>query len=492
MMLDFDSLRTLRDQLVDSLIEWGRNDDGLYRSSPTSRSTPSFTNTGIVLQALTESRNAYLAHRLAERLLGVVAATPLGLFPHEKAQAPGDAHVMSNAWPSFALLDASPARVGEIAPICEWLLKTQREEDGSWSLVPGDLTREPIVTGYAMSALQQFLRCALQARRLERTSAVDIARVTRSIELAVGYLQDARPEGCKKTGTFLWPASLSAYDSGPLSLGTSALCMHVLAKWGRFRGRRDLVDGVASTFRQIVAGFEGAELHVEVAGQRLALWDQFHLNEGRLNYMWAFFAPISVVTLLRFPEILDDRTLRFIEHFVRWIQLHARTVDERTVGISGSETLSEVKVWSTAEAVIVLSRVLDMKGLLSMDVGYHRPLVELHEGIRKVAGAYVKPPSRGQLSAAAVVGMAIVGAILYSAWRWIGAPEWQRIEGPVTFAMILCTIVSILGLTSDEIRQGLIGLVGRIVRLGRVAQTMSRFEQLLARADAVVNTARRG
>lgn len=368
-MLRFGELQTLRDRLVNSLMIWGvRSKDGFYRSSPTSQSTPSFTNTGMVLQAFLESRNFHLAHDLADRLIVALSGRHGGIFPHEKALASDDGHSMCNAWASFSLLDTFPNRLGELSTICDWFLESQRE-DGSWSLFPGEKTHEPIVTGYVVSALQQFHRCALQLRALGKDSVRKEAAIARSIELAVSYLQDSRPEAIRQQGLYLWSASLGFNDRRPLSLGTSALCMHVLKKWGQYRGRPELVEGVAATFKRLVSGFgEHSDLYLDIGGQRLSIWDQLHFNEGNIHYMWYFFAPITIVTMLSLGERAefsgDPAFLRFLTHFISWITENACLLDDGTLGIRGGETLADAKVWSTAQSVIVLSRLLDRRHLV--------------------------------------------------------------------------------------------------------------------------------
>ena len=233
--------------------------------------------------------------------------------------------------------------------------------------------RAPIVTGYAIGALQQFLRCGQQSLDLGLPSPVNIRALNRAIELAVNYLLDIRPPAAKRKGLFLWSASAGPEEQPPLSLGTSALCMHVLAKWGRYRGRVDLVNGVAATLKRVVVATAQSESGtIEIEGNQLAIWDQLHLTEGSISYLWYFFAPITVVTVLRFADHPDfvgcSEVGTFIRKFVDWISTHVRKVDSRSSGVSGGETLPDPSVWATGLSVIVLSRVLERLDLLVLVV----------------------------------------------------------------------------------------------------------------------------
>jgi hypothetical protein len=374
-MLLFDELKDLRDRLVNSLMRWGLNcEDGFYRSSPTSRLTPSFTNTGMVLLAFLESRNFHLAHNLADSLLTSLHTKYRGIFPHEKADnAANEGHTLCNAWASFAILDTYPNRVAEVSTICKWFLDNQRK-DGSWPLFPGETTHELIVTAYVVSALQQFHRCFLQLQALGKGIAYDIDKIEQAIELAVSYLQDSRPQALNQQGMYLWPASLGPGNRRPLSLGTSTLCMHVLSKWGRYHGRPELVDGVAGTFVNLLAGFdEHSELYCNVGGQRLAIWDQLNFNEGKIHYHWSFFAPITIITMLTLSErkelLASPSLVHFVRSFAEWILEHAIEMSDGTIGVCGGETIPDVKVWSTAQSVIVLSRLLERRHLFRQEFG---------------------------------------------------------------------------------------------------------------------------
>jgi TIR domain-containing protein len=180
------------------------------------------------------------------------------------------------------------------------------------------------------------------------------------------------PKPLKSRGLYLWTASINSDDSRkPLSLGTSALCMHVLSKWGRYRGRPELVDGVTATFKELLSGFRDSSSHyLEIRGQKLALWDQLHFNEGKVHYLWNFFAPVSLVTLMGLAErselMGDPDLLKFMVRFSLWISDHVCPAGGGTVGVSGGESLADPKVWSTAQSVIVLSRILDRRHLFMM------------------------------------------------------------------------------------------------------------------------------
>ena len=105
--LEPNDILKLRDNLVHSLESWENPDDGFYRSSPTARlsETPSFTNTGVVLQAFNESGDIYLAQKLANRRLNYLKDKRYAPFPNEKAGAKEKPHIICNAWITFGILN---------------------------------------------------------------------------------------------------------------------------------------------------------------------------------------------------------------------------------------------------------------------------------------------------------------------------------------------------------------------------------------------------
>jgi hypothetical protein len=278
---------------------------------------------------------------------------------------------MCNAWPAFSILDCLPELSEEMRPVAEWLMESQ-EDEGSWSLIPGEWTREPIVTGYAVSALQQFHKVWEKelASGNERVRQ-DLLRAEKAISRAVNYLLDVRPRPVKKDRLLLWPGTIRGDGRERLSLGTSALCMHVVAKWGRHREREELIQQVAETFSELVRAVnEGGQVEVRIKGRTLQLWDELHMFDGSVNYLWYFFAPISVVTLLR---LMEHRQLvdwagasEFVAVMTRWILDNEEVRDERSMGVNGGPTLSGPRVWATTQSAIVLSRVLQAENLLRL------------------------------------------------------------------------------------------------------------------------------
>src|SRR5436305_8216891 len=215
-MLDFARIQALRDALVQSLTRW-KGRDGFYRSSPTfpENSRPSFTNTGIVLQAYNESGNLYLAQPLADSLLLRLHERDYLPFPNEKSDVP---HVICNSWPIFSILDCYPSKVVQLQKLCHWFIDSQAD-NRSWFLFPREPTYYPITTAYAISALLQFYDCNL--RLLDHDDAL-LGTIRRRIREAIDYLLSNRTAPAKRDDLYLWPASLDDSSRDRISFSTSA------------------------------------------------------------------------------------------------------------------------------------------------------------------------------------------------------------------------------------------------------------------------------
>lgn len=371
--LDFDEIERLRDRLVGSLLRWRNPGDGLYRSSPeaspgaTSR-PPSFTNTGMVLQALHESGKTFHAQALAGSLLGYYVEHKEGPFPWEKGRAGDQPHVICNSWMAFSILDCLPAQAGRLQRLCEWLLSCQRS-DGGWNLLPTDLSYYPMVTAYALSALLQFYRF-LTLLGVDANKPL-VSGLERAIEGGVGYLLKARSDDLRRSDLYLWPSEVWQGQKGSASFGTSAICMHVIAKAARVLQHEEWENRVLDTLAKVIDGYDSAgngefDVHSGSEGGPVTtkLWDSLHMNDTALNYTWYFFAPINLVTLLRFVRERrfwkTPAYYKFVSDQVQWITANVEKHGDGE-GVRGAPTLGGVKIWSTAQAVIVLSRLLDVQ-----------------------------------------------------------------------------------------------------------------------------------
>lgn len=460
-MIEFSELHALRARLLDSLVLWGqRSGDGLYRSMPLKGVSPSYTNSGIALQALVEGGRLYPAQRLADRLLETLTdiradVSGPGVFPHEKAGPEREGHVMSNAWPVFALLETYPVRRDAAGPIVSWLVKTQGP-NGGWSLLPGEESRPPIITAYALMVLLKYWECWMGASSSGEATNAEMVSLEKSIEDGVAYLESCCLARQKESGLLLWTSWGDLGGGSPASVGTSAMCIHVLAKWERLKGQSELTQKGMNTFLQLSSAIDNLDsLRVGLNGDQLAMWDQLALNEGRLNYLWSFFAPISGVTILRFAEFLGTSERRpllvFAEGLAKWVQANEKRVDKHSVGISGGATISDAKTWSTALSVVFLSRVLSGRHLFDSQQSGVSITSTKGDGLEQ----FLLPPSPKTLRVARLGGGFIIGLIL---WRWVlplvQPDRWAEQEGLIWLVTVCLSMLGVnmtgLGMVSDS------------------------------------------
>jgi hypothetical protein len=362
--LELNEVRMLRDALIYSLKCWENPEDGFYRSSPTARlsETPSFTNTGVVLQAFNESGERYLAQRLANRLLSYLRDRSYAPFPNEKTGAKEKNHVICNAWITFGILNCYPSAADQMRRICDWFLDSQKG-DHSWNLIPGEEMNYPAVTAYALGALLQLHKSYAE---IDYDSAY-LNRIALAIENATDYLLENRSPFAKDADLYLWPANLD--DTGHIaSFGTTALCLHVICEASTVLGRNSWETRAGNTLLMLATSFDESTKSniIQVGRMRVNIWDQIHANESSLNYLWAFFSPVHIATLLKFVEnhqfMSNEKYIGFIEYLTRWILDNTSDVGEFT-GIRGSQNIPGVKTWSTAQSVIALSRMLNKREL---------------------------------------------------------------------------------------------------------------------------------
>lgn len=361
--LDYIYIRRVRNQLVDSLKQW-ESPDGFYTSSPLTREKqPSFTCTGIVLQAYNEAGKRAWAQSLAEKLLRFLEDREYRPFPQEKSLDIKDEkpHVMSNSWAAFALLDCYPIQYNKIWPICKWFLDHQRVNDHGWSLFPGEETHYPAIDAYALRTLIKYYR---SCQRLDEWKDREIQEplLERNIIDAVDNLKKTRIEQAKFNNLYLWPSSNNNLgEKGRVSFGTSALCMHVIAKASQVLQRSEWEENVVHTLEKVCDAYrQGEEDSLRILDQEIDLWERIEINETPINYTWSFFAPICLTTLSMYAERLKEQPGYFglVRYLSQWILNNTQPV-RNGVGVRGDKTLPEVKVWSTGLSVVALSRVLD-------------------------------------------------------------------------------------------------------------------------------------
>lgn len=476
--LDFAEIQKLRDSLVHSLECWKSPIDGFYRSAPAARSseTPSFTNTGVVLQAFNESENKYLAQRLANRLLRYSHRRQFAPFPNEKSGTHDKPHVFCNAWATYSILNCYPRTVHQLKNICDWFLNNQKDNN-SWDLIPGEETRYPAITAYAIGTLLQFLDI-YKATAYRDTEYAD--RIALAIRNGIEYLLDNRSRVIREQDLYLWPASFNDVHHNPASFGTTALCIHVISNASRTLNRREWETKGASTLSKIISGFDESGNIIRVGEFEIAIWDQIHINESSLNYLWAFFAPLHITTLLTLVEneelIQNDRYYTFIEYLTHWIINNASTQDELT-GIRGSEHIEGIKTWSTAQSVIALSHLINKKELFILHYKMYGKVLGNDEYANLVKDIYGRIHFYHEIKQWKYLRKIGNGLIVVIAglvfWRLYGyiSSNWNKIEGLVSFAVWLVSLILLFwGVNKERVREKIVAFVFDIIYSKRIVK----------------------
>src|SRR2546423_1903750 len=111
MAIDFEGAARVRGDLVKSLLSWRANySDGLWRSriDKSTTSAPSFSTTGMVIQALLDAKRHSDAHHAANVVFRRLKARSVKAFVPLRGEASEKAHILNNAWATFAVLKCLP------------------------------------------------------------------------------------------------------------------------------------------------------------------------------------------------------------------------------------------------------------------------------------------------------------------------------------------------------------------------------------------------
>jgi hypothetical protein len=362
MAIDFEYVRRLRDSLADGLEAWGRtHSDGLWASQVDRGATaaPSFTCSAICTQALIEAGPRYrgAAQRSASNILASMAPRNDATFSPLQSEIMMGPHTMNNAWSIFVVLECFPDKTNEVEPAVDWLMKAQ--ENGWWNFVPGQPTKYPIFGAYAIVALAQYLKCAN-----DRLSAEKKQAIASCITIGVEELLLQRSRVAIQQGVLFWHTKLS--DTERIGIGTSAICAHAIDKAARLFDKPEWSNLVHRTMvaigSQLAANPDGSNLSFH--GVPLMLWDTVN-QVPPMNYSWSAFAPLTGVPLLRHfgsePTKENIALYKSLLFFLSWISSNTGVIDGRQ-GVHAGPTTAYVTTWSTAGAVIVLSRLLEKEG----------------------------------------------------------------------------------------------------------------------------------
>ncbi|MEW6262583.1 MAG: hypothetical protein AB1641_05845 [Thermodesulfobacteriota bacterium] len=466
-MFNFKVIDEINSRLTDSLINWANPDDGFYRSAPlmANSSSPSFTNTGIVLQAFNESGRNFIAHSLASKLMQYYNDQCRKPFPNEHAKVSHrQPHVMSNSWAVFAMMDCDPKMSSELIPILDWFISNQYR-DGHWGLLPHENTQYPIFTAYALSVLLQFNECFNKLAIHKEYLPI----LKKYISVGFNYILSNRLAKAMKDQLLLWPVKIEISEDSNVSFCTSAICMHMLKKAPENFKSDNWDSMVESTFRIIVESFDSnGDDCFTYDGKRHKIWQNIHANDSSLNYAYAFFAPIHLITLLKFTDQSNlygsNKYWLFIKYMTDWIIENSKNVDGK-YGVLGAKTYEDVKTWSTAQAVIVLSRLLKISHRLNLisdnNVCQNQFCIQIYQEISSTQLNNTIKRKCINISWAIYLALSFCFmALLILLFGDTIQRHWPRIEGYVWFiGSILTAIFYAFSITLKKIPKKIINII---------------------------------
>lgn len=468
---DFTIIKETHDRLVQSLKNWQSPIDGFYRSTPVNLAlhTPSFTNTGMVLQAFNESKNTAYAQSLADNLLSYLDTRQNAPFPQEKVEGVEKPHVMNNSWIAFGLLDCYPSELQKLSRICEWFLESQRNDFG-WNLIPDEQTAYPAIDAYALRTIVKYYRtCKLMGLNDQAL----YRRLEMAILNGVHGLEARRGSLAKQNHLYLWPASLGDASKDRISFGTSTLCMHVIAKAAQALDQEEWSRNVVNTFGELSNAFKHRNQgQLNILDYEVAIWDTIAINESSLNYTWSFFAPISLTTLLMYIEDLKDKPGYYdiIEYFTSWMLNNTQSV-LNGVGVRGGENTQGVKIWSTAESVIALSRILSHSYEISQL--NERSKISTERLVAVIDSFKQSPTKRRSLTVLVMAVVVMIAAMIWLALFKYVLDNWGIIE-PVSWVtgIIFAIVCFLFGVDFKGIRESILGHIMEIVYSRQILNTI--------------------
>ena len=352
--MHFKDLFVLRSQLVESLIQ-SISGDGLYRSQSSISGIPSFTSTGIVVQALHDAGKVQLAQKIVNSSLEYLKTNNLTVFPNENGSAP---HLMCNSWMLSSILNCLPHKCLELVESINWILDNQNS-DGSWDLYPGYSSRKPIWTAYTINCISEAYFAIVNDKNEKLLPFKK--KLIQSIKSGCEFLVRNRSANIVGSSLYLWNVSISEENSN-LSFCTSSMCMYSLTKASKILNSPIYQIEVEKTLLKVIEGYDSSRPNVIKLNEfEIRIWD-FIEDHSFNTYYWGFFAPIELVHLVRYSKNEKFMTNPKYHEFFNYlcgkiIQLKAYSSDG-LIGIKGNENIDSVKTWSTGLAVISISRIL--------------------------------------------------------------------------------------------------------------------------------------
>ncbi len=354
-LIDFKHLKALNQEYLNSFEHFKSGD--FYKAYNSQDQGPSFTNTGIVLQALHETQSTPESQQLAQLIVNNIlshdpgeSGSPVFLFDSEDGKAP---HLMCNAWLHFSILEIFPIYScrKEFQNICKWYLKLQNV-DGGWDLWHGKKAdHSPIWSSYALNVLFQFYDLSI-------IYGFEIEGLSESIQRATKFLLNERLDKAKEKQLYLWGDG--EQDDISVSYPISTMCLHIIIKYADRFENKQIKKKAIETFDYIFRHFRKADI-IDTPDFKIFIWG--HVRElGGGNYSWTFFAPIHLVTILNILEDFNEDGKKpyyvYMKYMIDWIIKNTILVKDKYKCVKPAVGANKVAAFSTAQACIVFSRVL--------------------------------------------------------------------------------------------------------------------------------------
>lgn len=346
-------------KLVEALLAW-KTPGFLFNSNITGDIRPSITVSAIAALALLKAERREAQFTCDALLQARVKEGPdMGAWT---AQGGPYSHTIGTSWAVFSCLRVRATCLSDLAEAVKWLLDQRPQGHGGWGHVK-ELAPRAYETAYVLNALLEFRECALLANFGD---AALLGSVDDAIDGGVDFLLAAvNPEADE---SYLWG---DEPQGGGICLATTAISIHVLAKYAKIRRGRVKMGGLLSAFEflcpHITAESLGrAQIPVMLNGKEfdLDLWPSFNCNAPN-SYWNQYFTPILGVTFLDYYPIAAPSTRKALScavyGFVQWVVSHTAKQKDGNFGVRG-RTGSNAFVWSTAQGIILLCRWLDALG----------------------------------------------------------------------------------------------------------------------------------
>ena len=437
-MLDFFAVSTLREDFLKSLVTW-RNVEELYSSIPRSENT-SFTCSAYVAMSFLDSGETLLAQQLAISLKSKIENSQSFILLNETRN---HSHIEANARSLSAILRCCPFLFNDlsIAGNAQWIISSQNN-DGSWDLYYPDSNSLGKVI-WTCSALDALLKYFSLLKKLSIANQEVKESIKKGIQYLLNNLTDSRLPG-SDLRPCLW--SIDGHDNSPtdrvFDMNVSIMCFDIIAQ------ALNLFDGELSSHKEkIVYGLcdllksQNERLSINHRNSTIGVWTVLQEHSPR-SYSRTFFAPGCLPYILNHLSFIPSEHLdvvrTFSEVYVNWIIKNTITYQGGGKAVRSSEGNASATVWATAQAVSVLSAVLNHRYIFEHVISpeyaanflLEQPGVRLyaHEQAKKLVSLIAFIPATALLIVIIFVGKTYI------------IPNWNNVE-PITYILGVISLV---------------------------------------------------